>query len=157
MKITRKQRYVLNIINKINKPSFSPKDIFNGQGRSKLFTNKVITNHLINLEKNGKLTRLCKGHYMLTATIQNKMKAKDIQPLQILPKAKTTEAKPISTKTSNTLDMPQFLSNEDIQKLLDWKEQSIQNTNEDIQKLNLKLTKLKKQISILNDLKDHFC
>jgi hypothetical protein len=137
---TNKQKSVLSLIRKLNKTVFSPDELYQAQGNNELFSRKAITVHLNTLTRDhsGTLTRVKKGQYMLTETITA---AAPQQPITIIPKE----------------DLPGFLAHEDIDKLIEWKNNSIKTTNETINNLKLKIIKLENQKEQLNNIKNKFC
>jgi hypothetical protein len=140
MTYTRKQQSVLSLINKLNKTVFSPEELYQAQGNNQLLSRKAITVHLGSLIRDHAetLTRVKKGQYMLTETITA---AAPQQTITIMPKE----------------DLPGFLAHEDIDKLIEWKNSSIRTTNESIDNLKLKITKLENQKEQLNSIKSKFC
>ena len=137
---TNKQKSVLSLIKKLNKTVFSPDELYQAQGNNELFSRKAITIHLNTLTRDHSdtLTRVKKGQYMLTETITA---AAPQQPITIIPKE----------------DLPGFLAHEDIDKLIEWKNNSIKTTNETINNLKLKIIKLENQKEQLNNIKNKFC
>jgi|TARA_Y100000034_G_scaffold118163_1_gene158537 hypothetical protein len=149
--LTVKQQYTLNLIQKIKKSLFTTNEIYEAQGKRPTLSKKAIIYHMATLRKQNKVLRIKKGNYMLPETI----------PLQVIttvnpPIASNKKAKqPSQTKLSE--ELPSFLAHEDIQKLLDWKNESINETNQKIQHLQLKVTKLEKQKEVLRTIKTKFC
>lgn len=140
MTYTSKQRSVLSLINKLNKTVFSPEELYYAQGSNQVFSKKAICNHLttITREHANVLTRVKKGQYMLTETIAAVAPQKTIT---IIPKE----------------ELPGFLAHEDIDKLIEWKNNSIKTTSEAIENLKLKIIKLENQKEQLNNIKNKFC
>ena len=140
MTYTKKQQSVLSLIDKLNKTVFSPEDLFQAQGSNQIFSRKAITIHLGSLTRDHAsiLTRIKKGQYMLTKTIAA---VTPQETFTILPKE----------------DLPGFLAHEDIDKLIEWKNNSIKSTNETIANLKLKINKLENQKEQLNNIKNKFC
>lgn len=140
MTYTNKQKSVLSLIDKLNKTVFSPEDLYQAQGNNQLFSRKAITIHLSTLTRDhgDVLTRVKKGQYMLTKTIAA---ATPQQTITIVPKE----------------ELPGFLAHEDIDKLIEWKNNSIRTTSEAISNLKLKITKLENQKEQLNNIKNKFC
>ena len=144
---TNKQKSVLSLIKKLNKTVFSPEELYNAQGNTQLFSKKAITIHLSCLTRDHAelLTRVKKGQYMLTETI-TAASIKNSQQQE--PNLFTIEKKE---------NLPGFLAHEDIDKLIEWKDASIKNTNETIDNLKLKIIKLENQKEQLNNIKTKFC
>jgi|13_taG_2_1085334.scaffolds.fasta_scaffold00011_57 hypothetical protein len=136
---TKKQQSVLNLVNKLNKTVFSPNELYTAQGKDKPFSRKAISVHLSTLRTNNPslLTRVKKGQYMLTETIN----AVSTNQFSITPKE----------------ELPGFLAYEDIDKLIEWKNASITDTNATIDFLKLKIVKLEKQKQLLNNIQNKFC
>ena len=144
---TVKQKAILNLINKLNKTVFTPNDIYQIQGSNKPFTKKAIGFHLIGLVNTNQISRIKRGQYMTQQTMSN---------LQINQDNNNNNIKPINNQSKKE-DLPSFLAHEDIEKLLAWKLESINNTNQQIETLQLKINKLKKQKEVLNNIKAKFC
>ena len=146
---TVKQKAILNLINKLNKTVFTPNDIYQIQGNNKPFTKKAIGFHLIALVNSNQISRIKRGQYMTQQTVSGLQINQDNNN-------NNNNNKPIN-KESNKEDLPSFLAHEDIEKLLAWKLESINNTNRQIETLQLKINKLKKQKEVLNNIKAKFC
>ena len=149
MTYTKKQTSILSLIKKLNKTVFSPEELYIAQGNNTVFTKKAITIHLGSLTRDHSsiLTRVKKGQYMLTETIAAATQTN-------VPVVPITQDQ-ISTEIKDTL--PGFLAHEDIDKLIEWKNNSIKSTNETINNLKLKINKLENQKQQLNNIKTKFC
>lgn len=148
MTYTKKQTSILSLIKKLNKTVFSPDELYVAQGNNQVFTRKAITIHLGSLTRDHSnvLTRVKKGQYMLTETIT--AAAQSVTPVRIV-----EEQHPIELRET----LPGFLAHEDIDKLIEWKNNSIKSTNETINNLKLKINKLENQKQQLNNIKTKFC
>jgi hypothetical protein len=152
--LTTKQAYIMKLIRKANKTTFSTTTLFETQYKQNALSRKAITFHLMNLVKLQQITRTKRGQYMLTETIKNSMK--NITKTN-KGGAKSLKNSTVSIEPNKTVDLPTFLAHEDIDKLLSWKTESIQETTQTIENLNLKITKLKKQKETLTNIKTQFC
>lgn len=154
MSLTHKQNSILTLIKKNNQTVFSPEDIYKAQGENTVFSQKAVTIHLCTLARdfNNVVSRVKKGQYMLTESIPKVSIA--------LPDVNTAEQianKAIAEHLSSPEFLPAFLAHEDIDKLIEWKNSSIQMTSEKIENLKLKINKLEKQKNQLNNIKNKFC
>lgn len=152
MSLTHKQKSILTLIKKNNQTVFSPEDIYKAQGNNQVFSQKAVTIHLCTLARDftNVISRVKKGQYMLTESI----------PKITLPDTNTVQQianKAITEHLYSAESLPAFLAHEDIEKLIEWKNFSIQETSEKIENLKLKITKLEKQKNQLNNIKDKFC
>ena len=145
MTYTKKQTSILSLIKKLNKTLFSPEELYVTQGVNQAFTKKAITIHLGSLvrDHSNVLTRVKKGQYMLTETINAATQA--VTPVEEVEESEIKE------------NLPGFLAHEDIDKLIEWKNNSIKSTNETIDNLKLKILKLENQKQQLNSIKKKFC
>jgi hypothetical protein len=148
--LTIKQQYTLSLIKKIKKSLFTTSDIHQAQGKQPTLSKKAIIYHVATLRRQNKVVRIKKGSYMLPETIPIQVAA-PTPPVMTNQKAKRTPQLTLSE------ELPSFLAHEDIEKLLDWKNESINDTNQKIQHLQLKITKLEKQKEILKTIKTKFC
>jgi len=144
MTTTVKQQYVLSLIKKLNRPVFTTNELYETQGKKKQLSKKAITYHMISLKAQSKIIRVRRGSYILPETIPQQAISTKINPDVNKPKVASNE-------------LPSFLAHEDIGKLLDWKNESISDTNQKIENLKLKIIKLEKQKNILKTIKTTFC
>jgi hypothetical protein len=154
MSLTHKQNSILTLIKKNNQTVFSPEDIYKAQGDNPVFSQKAVTIHLCTLARdfNNVVSRVKKGQYMLTESI----------PKISVTMPTNTATEQVSNKVliehlSSTESLPAFLAHEDIDKLIEWKNSSIQMTSEKIENLKLKINKLEKQKDQLKNIKNKFC
>ena len=163
MLLTIKQNQILQLIQKNNKIIITPRGVFLQQKKNQIFTNKAISQHLQNLTKIGLLIRVKQGNYMLADSIKTpqkapkttqKSKAAKIQKAPVV--LATPEVKEILVAPKKET-LPSFLSHEDIEKLIEWKKDSITKTTERIENLQLKINKLKSQQTTLFSIKKQFC
>lgn len=154
MSLTHKQNSILTLIRKNNQTVFSPEDIYKAQGDNQVFSQKAITIHLCTLVRdfNNIVSRVKKGQYMLTESIP---KISVNSPANNT--AELTQDKVLIEHLSSAESLPAFLAHEDIDKLIEWKNSSIQMTSEKIENLKLKINKLEKQKNQLNNIKNKFC
>ena len=145
MDYTTKQKSILSLINKTNKTVFSPNDLYEAQGKTKIFSRKAITLHLSTLvSTTNALTRVRRGQYMTAQTVSTITGDTSRNPI-------------IESIVTNPDNLPAFLAHEDIEKLIEWKDISIANTTDKINNLKLKITKLENQKEQLNSIKKKFC
>jgi hypothetical protein len=140
--LTAKQRYTLNLINKIDTAHFTTEGVYLAQGNSKQLSKKALTGHLTMLLKKDKIYKVRRGNYALATP------AAPILNLDAL----TSSSSPLSSS-----ELPSFLAHEDIEKLLEWKSQSIGATYKEIERLQLKVIKLEKQKTTISNIKVKFC
>ncbi len=141
--LTTKQRYTLSLINKIDAAHFTTEGVYLAQGNNKQLSKKALTGHLTMLLKKDEIYKVRRGNYALTT-----------------PPAAPILNLDISTSSSNLLtssELPSFLAHEDIEKLLEWKSQSIGATYKEIERLQLKVVKLEKQKTTISNIKVKFC
>tara|TARA_Y100000310_G_C20333897_1_gene646553 strand:+ start:179 stop:631 length:453 start_codon:yes stop_codon:yes gene_type:complete len=149
--LTTKQQYTLDLIKKTKKSLFTISEIYEAQGKRPTLSKKAIMYHIISLKKQNKVLRIKRGSYMLPETIPIQTTTPTSSTVAISQKVKTSSQ-------SNSLEgLPAFLAHEDIEKLLSWKNESIHNTKQQMQHLQLKITKLEKQKTILKTIKTKFC
>lgn len=153
MSLTHKQNSILTLIRKNNQTVFSPEDIYKSQGDNPVFSQKAVTIHLCTLARdfNNIVSRVKKGQYMLTESIPK------VPALQTSNPTEQIVSKIPSEYLTAAEILPAFLAHEDIDKLIEWKNSSIQMTSEKIENLKLKINKLEKQKDQLNNIKNKFC
>tara|TARA_S200000501_G_C20518641_1_gene610232 strand:+ start:225 stop:662 length:438 start_codon:yes stop_codon:yes gene_type:complete len=145
MNYTNKQKSILSLIDKANKTVFTPNELYESQGKAKVFSRKAITLHLSNLASTtDALTRVRRGQYMTAQTVSTITGDVSKNPI-------------IESIVTNPGNLPAFLAHEDIEKLIEWKNISIANTTDKIDNLKLKITKLENQKEQLNSIKKKFC
>ncbi len=145
MDYTTKQKSILSLINKTNKTVFSPNDLYEAQGKTKIFSRKAIIFHLSTLvSTTNALTRVKRGQYMTAQTVSTIT-------------GDTTRNPIVESIITNPSNLPAFLAHEDIEKLIEWKNISIANTTDKIDNLKLKIAKLENQKEQLNSIKKKFC
>ena len=141
--LTAKQRYTLSLINKIDAAHFTTEGIYLAQGNNKQLSKKALTGHLTMLLKKDEIYKVRRGNYALTTP-------------QVAPPPISNTSPPSSSLLLSN-ELPSFLAHEDIEKLLEWKSQSIGATYKEIERLQLKVIKLEKQKTTISNIKVKFC